>query len=735
MIEEIANPRPVLVGETYEGTVVKTTTFGAFVNLVPGRDGLVHISKLGRGKRLASVEEAVKEGDALTVLVEDVDPQGKISLKPVGPEWEAPEGPGRRSGGGGVAAAASGATGATWRRTATAEAAAVTAATARQAFRDDRAVVKATPPRRPRLPRTRPPASSAPVTLHADRRDRVQLGPARRDGADARRPLRLARLLGARRFPRRATRDQRLTATSSSTCCSRGPIVADALDIAEAFDAVGGDVNAFTAKEYTCYYARVLDRDLEMAVDHLADMLQHSAITGRRSRGRRPGDPRGDQHARGLARGRRPRRLHADAVARAPARPADPRHRGDDPSPRTEPRCGASTGATTCRGTSSSPPPATCATTTSSRLLKQRMDTGGASRPAARSGLEPPGARAGAEAVGRHLVKRRKTEQAHIFLGTNGLARNDPDRFAFLVVNTALGGGMSSRLFQEIREKRGLAYTAYSYHAQYTEAGLFRRLRGHDAEPRAGGRGAAAPRARARARRGLTEEEFERAKGHVQGLDRALPRGPRRADVAGSGSPRSPTARSSRSTRRCGASTAVTLDDAQRVAERVLSQPMTLTVLGPVRCLGVPGGHGVIRVGVVGATGRMGREVCRAVAADPELALVAAVSRTAPGARSPTRSGSTARPTRSCSPSSSRAPRRGRRGARRLHVACTRLRARGMGHRPRRSRRGRHHRVRARRRVARGARGGRSSRRTSRSARCCCCGSPSRPRAACRPRR
>jgi polyribonucleotide nucleotidyltransferase len=92
MIDEIANPRPVLVGETYEGRVVKTTTFGAFVNLVPGRDGLVHISKLGRGKRLSSVEEAVKEGDALTVLVEDIDPQGKISLKPVGSEWEVPEG-------------------------------------------------------------------------------------------------------------------------------------------------------------------------------------------------------------------------------------------------------------------------------------------------------------------------------------------------------------------------------------------------------------------------------------------------------------------------------------------------------------------------------------------------------------------------------------------------------------------------------------------------------------------
>jgi polyribonucleotide nucleotidyltransferase len=100
MIDEIANPRPVLVGETYEGRVVKTTTFGAFVNLVPGRDGLVHISKLGRGKRLSSVEEAVKEGDTLTVLVEDIDPQGKISLKPIGAEWEAPEGAEVESGGG-----------------------------------------------------------------------------------------------------------------------------------------------------------------------------------------------------------------------------------------------------------------------------------------------------------------------------------------------------------------------------------------------------------------------------------------------------------------------------------------------------------------------------------------------------------------------------------------------------------------------------------------------------------
>ena len=110
MIDEIANPRPVLVGETYDGTVVKTTTFGAFVNLVPGRDGLVHISKLGRGKRLQSVEEAIQEGDKITVLVEDIDAQGKISLKPIGEEWAIPEGQTDESGGGDRATGATAAT-------------------------------------------------------------------------------------------------------------------------------------------------------------------------------------------------------------------------------------------------------------------------------------------------------------------------------------------------------------------------------------------------------------------------------------------------------------------------------------------------------------------------------------------------------------------------------------------------------------------------------------------------
>jgi len=93
MIDEIANPRPLSVGERFTGKVVKTMTFGAFVNLVPGRDGLVHISKLGRGKRLSSVEESgLKEGDTLEVEIQDIDQMGKISLKPTGEEWAIPEG-------------------------------------------------------------------------------------------------------------------------------------------------------------------------------------------------------------------------------------------------------------------------------------------------------------------------------------------------------------------------------------------------------------------------------------------------------------------------------------------------------------------------------------------------------------------------------------------------------------------------------------------------------------------
>jgi predicted Zn-dependent peptidase len=179
-------------------------------------------------------------------------------------------------------------------------------------------------------------------------------------------------------------------------------------------------------------------------------------------------------------------------------------------------------------------------------------------------------------------VKRRKTEQAHICLGTNGLARNDPERFAFGIVNAAIGGGMSSRLFQEIREKRGLAYSVYSYHSQYAEAGLFAAYAGTTP---------------ARAREvldilreqladvsdgALSEEEFERAKGHMKG-----------SLVLSLEDPSSRMSRLGKSeishgeiltvTQILQRIEAVTLDDARRVAKRVLSQPLALAMLGPFK--------------------------------------------------------------------------------------------------------------------------------------------------------
>ena len=87
-IELILDPPKAVIGTIYTGRVVNVTKFGAFVNILPGRDGLVHISKLGQGKRVERVEDVVDLGDEITVRVDDIDQQGKVSLSPVGPDGE-----------------------------------------------------------------------------------------------------------------------------------------------------------------------------------------------------------------------------------------------------------------------------------------------------------------------------------------------------------------------------------------------------------------------------------------------------------------------------------------------------------------------------------------------------------------------------------------------------------------------------------------------------------------------
>ncbi len=93
-IEMILDPPKAEVGVIYRGKVVNITKFGAFVNILPGRDGLVHISKLGRGRRVEKVEDVLDLGDEVEVRVDDIDPQGKVSLSLAGNDDPAPNGSG-----------------------------------------------------------------------------------------------------------------------------------------------------------------------------------------------------------------------------------------------------------------------------------------------------------------------------------------------------------------------------------------------------------------------------------------------------------------------------------------------------------------------------------------------------------------------------------------------------------------------------------------------------------------
>ncbi len=358
----------------------------------------------------------------------------------------------------------------------------------------------------------------------------------------------------------------------------KGTRTRSARDIAEAFDAVGGEVNAFTAKEYTAYYARVRDRDLPMAVDHLADMLQHSVL--------RRADVDGERQVileEINVLEDTPDELVHDLFTETlwPGHPLGRPILGTKESIRSASRDQVH------RFYRRHYVPGNLVVVAAGnvdhddllRLLGQVMDTGpvraeGPANWSLRAAGSPP------VPSGRSLVKRRKTEQAHICLGTSGLSRHDPDRFAFGIVNAALGGGMSSRLFQEIREQRGLVYTVYSYHSMYAEAGLFCTYAGTTP-------------ARAQevidlmrrqiedvAANGLTPAEFERAKGHVRGamvLAQEDPGG-RMSRLGKSEIGHGEILTLNQTLRRVGA---VTLEDARRAAQRVLSQPMTLTVLGP----------------------------------------------------------------------------------------------------------------------------------------------------------
>ena len=358
----------------------------------------------------------------------------------------------------------------------------------------------------------------------------------------------------------------------------KGTKTRSARDIAEAFDAVGGEANAFTAKEYTAYYARIRDRDLPMAVEHLADMVRNSVL--------RPSDFDAEKQVI-LEEINVHEDTPDDLVHDLFTETLWPGHPLGRPVLGTKQSIQGATRDQVRRFYRRHYVPGSVVVVAAGNLRHEALLDLVAEHmePGAVRTQEPVAwnLRAAGHVPapsGRSLVKRRKTEQAHICLGTSGLSRTDPDRFAFGVVNAALGGGMSSRLFQEVREKRGLAYSVYSYHSMYAEAGLFCAYAG--TTPGRAKEVLAIMRGELEdvASNGLQPEEFERAKGHMRGslvLSLEDPAG-RMSRLGKSEIGHGETLTVSQLLSRIQS---VTPDDAGRAAERVLSQPMTTTVLGP----------------------------------------------------------------------------------------------------------------------------------------------------------
>jgi predicted Zn-dependent peptidase len=250
----------------------------------------------------------------------------------------------------------------------------------------------------------------------------------------------------------------------------KGTAERSALDISIALDAVGGEFNAFTSKEYTCFHARVLDEDLPLAVDVLGDMVTSSLIT------------EDDVEAE--------RDVILDEIAMHDDDPDDVAHNlfaakawGDSPLGRpiagTEASIEGMSREQVLRFYRRHYRPermvvAVAGNIDHTKVL--RLVRKAFSRQEFLAGTATP-------VVGRQVTRARRVgagvaeatrhfEQVNIVLGVNGITRSDDRRFALGVLNAALGGGTSSRLFQEVREKRGLAYSVFSFASQHVDAGL-----------------------------------------------------------------------------------------------------------------------------------------------------------------------------------------------------------------------------------------------------------------------
>ena len=248
----------------------------------------------------------------------------------------------------------------------------------------------------------------------------------------------------------------------------KGTPTRSAWEISAAVDAVGGELNAFTTKEYTCFYARVLGVDLPLATDVVCDVVLRGSMRAADVEAERgvileeiamneddPADLVHDLAARqvygdsGLGRPILGTVESIEALTRANI--ASFHRRRYSPDAMVVAAAGA----------------------VDHRALVRQIRRAFGDRLAGAAAPAP--VRAGRprrlSAAGSTVVHSRATEQAHVVMTLPGVHRRDPRRYAVAVLNAVLGGGMSSRLFSAVREERGLAYAVYSYVTQYSDVG------------------------------------------------------------------------------------------------------------------------------------------------------------------------------------------------------------------------------------------------------------------------
>ena len=351
----------------------------------------------------------------------------------------------------------------------------------------------------------------------------------------------------------------------------KGTDTRSARDIAEAIEAVGGDMNAFTTKEYTAFYTRVLDADIDLGLDILSDIMWAPAF--------RADEIEAERQVileEILMHEDEPADLVHDLFTEAlyPGHPLGREVLGDKST------ITAMSRDQICSYFTEFYRPEAIVVAAAGNLDHDDVVAGIELRYAGRSGNRPS-RRAPSVAPPKSLVvNTRPTEQAHVVVGVRALARDDDDRFALAALNQVLGGGMSSRLFQEIREKRGLVYSVYSYRAAYLETGSLSVYAGTSPAQVHEVLDLIHTELDGMVASGVSERELDMAKGHLKGsLALSLEDSASRMTRIGRGILLHDEVL--RFEELVARTEAVTLDDVARVADRVLTNDRVLAVVGP----------------------------------------------------------------------------------------------------------------------------------------------------------